>query len=50
MLAFLKPEEGLLWKRILRASKNGWYLQRKCSPYLGSTEISNLYDFGKLFL
>ena len=49
MLASLKPEERLLWKQILRASENGWYLQRKCSPYLGSTEMSNLCDFGKLF-
>ena len=44
MLAFLKPEERLLWKHILRASENGWYLQRKCSPYHGSTEMS-LFHF-----
>ena len=41
MLVFLKPEERLLWKQILRASGNDWCLQRKCSPYLGSTEMSN---------
>ena len=47
---FLSQRKDYFGNRFYERLENGFYLQRKCSPYFGSTEMFSLCDIEKLFL
>ena len=47
---FSSQREDYFGNRFYERLENDFYLQRKCSPYFGPTEMSSLCDIEKLFL